>query len=153
MRSEGAARHFIFAFLLAVVGYAVVYHVIEHHRVRKGPWRVTFQKAGTAPPELLISQPSLHIEDVRLILPAESAGPTNLNRTLVFDQPRAVPYEVPFGQCVFMDTTFLPGTLTFRMSGHEIELLPRVLVLDRQEVPWASGSTMNLGTQGHARSH
>jgi len=55
-----------------------------------------------------------------------------------------VPYEVPFGTCVFMDTTFLPGTVTLRLYGHEIELLPRVLVIDQQEHPWISDSTITL---------
>jgi hypothetical protein len=35
-----------------------------------------------------------------------------------------------------MDTTFLPGTLTFELFSHEIELLPRALIIDRQDHPW-----------------
>jgi hypothetical protein len=30
------------------------------------------------------------------------------------------------------------------LFGHEIELLPRVLVIDRQEHRWRSGTTMSL---------
>ena len=55
-----------------------------------------------------------------------------------------MPYEVPFGNCVFMDTTFLPGTVTLQLFGHEIELLPRVLVIDRQEHSWRPGNTIAL---------
>jgi hypothetical protein len=62
----------------------------------------------------------------------------------VFREPKLVPYEVPFGQCVFMDTTFLPGTLTLQLFGHEIELLPRVLVVDRQEHPWRPATAITL---------
>jgi hypothetical protein len=49
-----------------------------------------------------------------------------------------VPFDVPFGKCVFMDTTFLPGTLAFELFGHEIQLIPRVLTIDKQEQPWRS---------------
>jgi hypothetical protein len=31
------------------------------------------------------------------------------------------------------------------MFGHEIELLPRVLILDRKEHPWKSDETITLG--------
>ena len=55
-----------------------------------------------------------------------------------------MPYEVPFGKCVFMDTTFLPGTVTFELFGHEIELLPRVLIIDRQEHRWQSDAVIVL---------
>ena len=58
-----------------------------------------------------------------------------------------MPYEVPFGNCVFMDTTFLPGTITFQLFGHEIELLPRVLVIDRQEHPWRPDTAIALPRQ------
>jgi hypothetical protein len=44
-----------------------------------------------------------------------------------------------------MDPTFLPGTLTFRLFGHEIELLPRVLMLDHQEHLWRSDEVIRLG--------
>jgi hypothetical protein len=43
-----------------------------------------------------------------------------------------------------MDTTFLPGTVTLQVFNHEIELLPRVLVIDGQEHPWLSESTITL---------
>jgi hypothetical protein len=43
-----------------------------------------------------------------------------------------------------MDTTFLPGTVTLEVFNHQVELLPRVLVIDRQEHPWLSESTITL---------
>jgi hypothetical protein len=43
-----------------------------------------------------------------------------------------------------MDTTFLPGTVALELFNHEVELLPRVLVIDRQEHPWLSESTITL---------
>jgi hypothetical protein len=43
-----------------------------------------------------------------------------------------------------MDTTFLPGTLTFRLFSHELELLPRVLIIDHEEYPWVPGTNIVL---------
>jgi hypothetical protein len=43
-----------------------------------------------------------------------------------------------------MDTTFLPGTVTFELFGHEIELLPRVLMIDHEERPWLSNHPITL---------
>jgi hypothetical protein len=43
-----------------------------------------------------------------------------------------------------MDTTFLPGTLTLRAFGHEIEFLPRVMIIDHEEHPWKPGETIEL---------
>jgi len=78
--------------------------------------------------------------------PSAAAPGTNAHPpiTLIFREPRPVPYSVPFGKCVFMDTTFLPGTVTFQLFGHEIELLPRVLIIDHAEHPWLSHSTLSL---------
>src|SRR5258707_5489293 len=67
-------------------------------------------------------------------------APVVTRQTLIFRQPRQVPYGVPFGKCIFMDMTFLPGTLTFQCFGHEIELLPRVLMIDHEEHQWSSGT-------------
>jgi hypothetical protein len=43
-----------------------------------------------------------------------------------------------------MDSTFLPGTLTFQFFGHEIELLPRVLIIDHREYPWTGEPVVSL---------
>ena len=135
-QAESTARHFILAFLLALVGYIVCYQSIEHRRARNGPWRVTFKRGNGEVPTIVIDQPKLAITNLQVRFAGEALPGTNGPVRLVFDQPRAVPYEMPFGQCVFMDTTFLPGTVTLQLFGHEIELLPRVLVIDRQEHPW-----------------
>ena len=144
MKPEGPARHFLLAFLLAVAGYIVCYQAIEHRRSHNGPWRVTFTRHEAGAPLLLINQPLLRITNVQVEFAAEALPATHLPMTMVFDQPKPVPYPVPFGSCVFMDTTFLPGTVTLELFGHEIELLPRVLVLDRQEHPWRSNSSTPL---------
>src|ERR1039458_7050536 len=44
MKREAPAKHFLLAFLLALVVYLVLYQSIEYRRVRNGPWRVTFTR-------------------------------------------------------------------------------------------------------------
>jgi len=158
MKAEGPAKHFIAAFLLALIGYVIFYQTIEHRRVRKGPWQVTFTHNPAGAPAIVITQPKLVITNVQIVFPGGTLLVTNAPGTLAFDrarpespattlrfaQPQPVPYEVPFGKCVFMDTTFLPGTITFDLFGHEIELLPRALIIDRQDHPWRSGATITL---------
>jgi len=155
MKLEGTAKHFLLAFLLALIGYVVCYQIIEHRRSRLGPWRVTFTTSNGELPTIVINQHKLGITNVQISFARETPAATNNTVTLTFEQPRPVPYEVPFGKCVFMDTTFLPGTVTLQLFGHEVELLPRVLVIDRQEHPWRpdaafrldSAATSQVGTQ------
>ncbi len=144
MKSDNPAKHFAIPFLLAVVIYAVSYGWIEHRRARKGPWVVAFSNSADGAPKIIINQSKVGITNVQLIFAGETVPATNTPGILTFGQPRAVPFDIPFGQCIFMDPTFLPGTLTFRLFGHEIELLPRVLILDHREHPWQSGETIQL---------
>ena len=145
MKADNPIKHFILAFLIALVVYAVFYQGIEHRRARKGPWQVTFTNSvSDGAPSLVINQPKLALTNVQISFPGEVLPLTNATGTLIFRQPRPVPYDLPFGRCIFMDSTFLPGTLTFQLFGHEIELLPRVLIIDHQEHPWRSGSTIRL---------
>jgi hypothetical protein len=144
MKPEGAAKHFVLAFLLALATYIVFYKFIEYRRTRNGPWQVTFTTYGQGTPAVVINQPSLAITNLQISFAVTALRETNRSVTLVFGQPKPVPYEVPYGKCVFMDTTFLPGTVTFQLFGHEIELLPRVLVIDHQEHAWRSGTKLTL---------
>jgi hypothetical protein len=142
MKSDNPVKHFLLAFVLALACYVLFYWGIEHRRNRKGPWQVVFEGEPARPPSLIIHQPFLAITNVRILFADEPSPGTNV--TLDFRQPRQVPYPLPFGQCVFMDTTFLPGTVTLQMFGHEIELLPRVLIIDHKEYPWKSEQKISL---------
>jgi hypothetical protein len=144
MKSEGTLKHFVVALLLAVGCYALFYPSIEHRRTRKGPWEVTFARTNGNVPLLIIDQPKLAITNVQVMFVDEVAEPRLTNTHMVFAEPKTVPFVVPFGTCVFMDTTFLPGTVTFQLFDHEIELLPRVLVTDRQEQFWVSNYQIRL---------
>jgi len=152
MKSNGLLKHSALAFLLALAGYAVFYHAIEHRRTRKGPWQVAFTNNEAAAPALIIDQPAIGVTNVQIAFSGEASFATNIPCVLRFDQPRPVPYPVPFGKCLFMDTTFLPGTITFELAGHEIELLPRVLIIDFREYPWQSGARILLPPAKDPRS-
>ena len=47
-------------------------------------------------------------------------------------------FVVPFGECIYQDLMFLPGVVTMNLLGHEIELMPRTLVIDKKEIPWST---------------
>src|SRR5882724_6389738 len=129
MKSDRPYRHFVIPLMLAVLIYVVAYCGISHLRNRKGPWQIEFTHTSTNAPMLLINQSALGITNVQVTFaPAAQSAFTNSVR-LNFVQPKPVPYDLPFGQCIFMDTTFLPGTLTMRVFGHELELLPRVMII------------------------
>jgi hypothetical protein len=141
MKFPGPLKHFIFAFIIALVLYVSFYRGIEHRRTRNGPWQVTFTNALGAP-ALIINEPNLSISNVTIRFPGQP--PSMTNSFIVFDPPRDVPFDVPFGQCIFMDTTFQPGTVVFSNFNYEIQLLPRVLTIDKVERPWKSGETIDL---------
>jgi hypothetical protein len=144
MKAEGLAKQFLLAFLVVLAGYFIIYQAIEHRRTRQGPWRVTFTANAASAPLILIDHTRLAITNVQIVFADQARPAESAPVTLLFGEPKPVPYAVPLGQCVFMDTTFLPGTVTLQLFGHEIELLPRVITIDHQEHPWRSDTTITL---------
>lgn len=137
-----AAKNLVILFLVTLFAYVTAFTWIEHLRRRDGPWQVTFL-SETNSPALIICQPRLGLQAVRINFPDES-WPTNRVETVRFDQARPVPFAAPFGQCVFLDTTTLPGNVTLQLFGHEIQLLPRTLTIDHREQAWPSNATLVL---------
>ena len=126
---------------MAAVLYGGAYFGMEHLRTRNGPWQVTFASGGgTNAPALIINEPKLNVINCRIDFPARTAPPTNV--TVVFNQAREVPFDVPFGRCIALDATSEPGTVTLTLFGHEIELLSRALTVDKKDYDW--GSVTNL---------
>ena len=144
MKRDRLLRHILVAFGIALLVYVTSYTAIEHRRTHKGPWLVTFRDDTADPPAIIINQPALGITNVQISFVGESNSLPEAARTLQFGEARAVPFEVPFGKCVFLDTTFLPGTVALNLYGHEIQLLPRVLTIDKVERPWRSGETISV---------
>jgi hypothetical protein len=141
MPSRGPLKHFVLAFIFALIFYIVAYSGCEHRRTRNGPWLVTFTNQFGAP-ALVINEPQLNISNVTIAFPGQSAPFTN--QTVRFDPPQEVPFPLPFGCCIFEDTTFQPGTIVISNISHEIQLMPRTLTLDRREHSWQSGDIITL---------
>ena len=124
----------------AILGaYLILFFWIEHSRQTKGPWEVEFQTSSNGDATLVVSQPHLKISNAQIIV--HGALVTNAPGRVAFNQ---VKLPVPFGQVIFEDLTFLPGVVTFNLLGHEVELLPRCLVVNKKLVPWQPGMTVDL---------
>jgi hypothetical protein len=146
LKADNPIKHFAAAFVIALICYFVAYGWIEHRRTRKGPWELLFTNNAVGNPLIVITQPKLGLSHVELQFPNATVSATNFGR-FTLAQPRQVPYPLGFADCIFMDTTFLPGTLTFRAFGHEIELLPRTMIIDHEEKAWRDGESINLPAQ------
>ena len=144
MKSVGPLKTMALLFAGALAFYAIAYFAIEHRRNRNGPWEVAFTNNLSGTPALLINQHALAITNFQITFPGAAPSPDFHGKTIRFDHPTPVPYAVPYGQCVFMDTTFLPGTIALQVFGHEIQLLPRALTLDQQERAWRSNETITV---------
>ncbi|MBT5926973.1 MAG: hypothetical protein HOH33_10165 [Verrucomicrobia bacterium] len=139
MKSDGFPKHLLIAFGMALLGYILLYSCDRHLRSRKGAWEFTFSSSSSGEPTLTIDQPHYGISKVRIVFEGEAfEGPT---RRIRFDKPGI---EVPFGKSIFFDTTFLPGSVTFDLFGHEVEVLPRTLIINFKEYPWKVGEVIRL---------
>ncbi len=138
MKSDRLGRHLLIVFILTLAAYAGFYQLDKWLRIHKGPWRAEFSVKDGAP-TLRILQPAMGIES-ELRFPGEPAGWAATN--VVFDD--VLRTNVPFGTVLFQDLTYLPGTVTMNCFGHEIELLPRTLVINRKETAWPAGSPVTL---------
>ena len=139
MKFDGLGKHLLIAFGAALAFYLGAFALDTHLRTRQGPWRVTFIAAGTNHPVLLINEPRLGISNVRLVFPGEHA-PAGTN-TVTFDAPAKA---VPFGERIYDDLMILPGAVTLNVFGHGVELLPRTLIVNRRQIAWQSGVTIEL---------
>lgn len=145
MKSERLGKILLIGFGIALVIYIFAFSLIQNRRVTKGPWQVVFTTDSEGVPGLLVNQTKLKVSQ-RIIFPEQRLSQTNLEQTLVFDDPTKT--NAPFGEIVFQDLTFLPGTVTFNFFGHEIELLPRVLIVDKQERAWKTGDGFSVTGEG-----
>jgi len=139
MRSSFPVKAVVILFGAVTVLYLAAFKGIEYLRVRKGPWEVTFGGDAEGNATLTVSQPALGLSGVRIVAHGDRA--TNAPGTVRFDK---VNLPVPAGRVIYEDLTSLPGVVTFDFHGHEVELVPRVLVVDNQLVPWQSGATVDL---------
>ncbi len=131
--------HFVAALLITVLLYAAGFWLDQHLRNRRGPWAVEFARARDGAPLLVIRQDQLDIHNVQIRFRGENAP--EKATTVRFDAPDR---PVPWGRVKYEDLTYLPGVVTLEVFGHEIELLPRTLYVNRHAVGWNSGTNITL---------
>lgn len=140
---ENKLRIFLIPLGMALLIYFGGFFTVEFLRHRKGPWEVHSTTTNNVP-AVVVNQPALGIRNVMVVLDGETPPPGFAPSTQTYDGPREVPFDVPFGRVVFLDMTFLPGTVTLDLEGHAIELLPRALLINGEEFPWESNKTHHL---------
>ena len=141
MQSGFSAKSIVLFFVVVLLLYLGTFYGCEHMRARKGPWEVQFHTDKMGRPSVVIYQSKLRISSVEILFNDEQLPLTNLSQRVAFSKPLM---SVPFGKVIYEDLTFLPGVVTFDLFEHEIELMPRVLVVNKKEVPWTSDQSIEL---------
>ncbi len=138
---EKAFRKVFGLFLLTLFAYVTVFGACQAYRRRDGAWTITFDRGSDGTPVLRIEQPKLLAAGaVSLSFPGELPNRTDLPITAVFNYP--ITNAMPFGPVIFVDTSQLPGVVTLNVFGHAVEIFPRTLRLDFQEIPWTPGTNI-----------
>lgn len=137
-RPESPLKHFGFALLLAIVVYVCFFSCDTHLRHRKGAWRVEFG-SNAGEPMITINEPNLGIMNVRVVFIGEKT--TNSAQTVEFNVPGK---EIPFGRIKFEDLTYLPGSVVFDLFGHQVQLMPHTLTVNKRELPWKNGEAIQV---------
>ncbi len=145
--TDRIGRRLLTVFAVVLVCYVVGFQVSEWWRQRRGPWEVTFAVEGQGRVRVEVNQPHLGIAGVRLEWSVPNSPLPPGTNTVRFAQP-ADRERMPFGRVKFLDTTVLPGSVAMELFGNEVELLPRVLILNRREHLWCSGETLLLDPRG-----
>lgn len=127
--------------LVSLIGYIAVFWWIENSRRKNDPWEITFTQVDNSP-ALLVSHAKLSLTNITIIF--ADAVATNTPQIIRFEHGRVAPFDLPFGKCVFLDTLYLPGTVTVDAFGHLIQVMPRTLTIDRVEHAWLSGEKILL---------
>lgn len=141
MQPSGFPKAVLIGLVLAVAIYAGGFALDQHLRTRRGPWEVTFTTEPSGAPAVIVNQRQLNIANLKIVFLGEAM--TNVHAAVAFDSPQK---PVPFGKVKFEDLTYLPGTVTFDFFGHEVELLPRTLYLNRKAHPWMSNEAIQLSS-------
>ncbi len=150
MKSDRLIKILLIGFSIALAVYIGFFSLIEYRRTYRGPWQVQFSTDSTGTPALLVTHRKLNISK-SIRFPENKVASSNTTQTIVFDNPTNV--TIPYGDLVFEDLTFLPGTVTFNFFGHEVELLPRVLLADKLEYAWNSPEIVSIAGEGKFVPH
>jgi len=128
-------------FITAVVFYVLAYSLMSRWQTGQGPWRVEFATNSAGTPQIVIAQPALGISNVTVLFMGELLAATNHPGLVAFNKPRM---PTPFGEVIFDDLLRQPGTVTLDLFGHEVELIPKQLALNRQPHGWTNNGVFAL---------
>ena len=132
-------------FLIVLGLYLGCFYSIEYLNRRKGPWQLEFVSDARGQPRLIVNHSTLNIRDVNIVFRDEQVPRVNLSEKVLLERPlTSLPGPAPFGEIIYEDLRSLPGVVTFNFFGHEVELLPRVLIANKKEVSWRSGMELDL---------
>jgi hypothetical protein len=127
-------------FAAVLLAYLFVFYGIEWVRHRKGPWQVEFTATlEEGHPILIITQA---FQGVFTILEFPDEKVKVGCETVTFDRPKKA--KPPFGKVIYEDLTILPGVVTFDLFGHEVELLPRALIVNKKEFHWRETGALQV---------
>lgn len=127
---------FVSVGLITLLVYGIVFSWVENKRRKHGPWEITFTQVDNSP-ALLVNHAELGLTNITIVF-AEASAPAHLPQTVRFEHGQVAPLDLPFGKCVFLDTLFQPGTVACEIFGHEIQILPRTMTINRVDYPWAT---------------
>lgn len=139
MNSGFTPKSVAVVFVVVLAFYFGGFHALEYVRTRKGPWQVAFEPNSGGSPAIVIAQPSVGVTGTKIVFHGEST--TNPAASVRFDK---VEKNAAFGEVIYEDLTFMPGVVTFNLFGHEVELMPRVLVINKREIPWQSSANIDV---------
>ncbi len=138
----GAWRIFAFAGGLTLVGYLALYSADAYLRQRHGPWEIEFSVDAHGTPGVMLGQPSLGISNVLIQFSGETlTNPLAAQPARLYMSRPETAQAPPFGKVAFHDFTYLPGTVVLHCFGHEVQMLPKGLYLNRAAYPWQSGTS------------
>jgi hypothetical protein len=137
MKTTFPWKQTLLLFAAVLLAYFVVFGGIEWARQRKGAWEVTFGTNLQGNASLRVAQRYLNVSSTLEFLEEKV---TNTG-TIAFDKPKK---DLPYGKLLYEDLTFLPGVVTMDLFGHEIELLPRTLIINKKEIRWDSAGHLQL---------
>ncbi|MBA4148921.1 MAG: hypothetical protein H0X66_12465 [Verrucomicrobia bacterium] len=135
----------LITFVLAIAIYVIGFTWIQHRRESKGPWVVEFRTDPDGTPQLVISQETLNIQNQTITFSDQQLTEKNLSQIVRFDGPTT---NAPFGEIVFQDPTFLPGTVAFNFWSHGVEFMPRTMIINKEEVHWNTRTNIVLSGEG-----
>ncbi len=146
-------------FAIALVVYVITYFGDQNLRTEDGPWRVTFTTNQVGAPMLLVNLHSQGITNCAVVFEGETLPADFQPSTTNYVNPAHLPVAMPFGQMFHADLTYLPGVVTFIFFAedanathqgrrHEVEFLPRGLVVNRKELRWKPAMEIKLVPEG-----